>query len=384
MATAPPPGTAASSLPSVGGTSSSTLSEWAGPYVTNMLGQAQALSNQPYQTYQGPMTAGQSGLQTSAFQGIGSLALPTNITNAATSAGNVVSSLKNLEPFSPTKFTNQFSAPDQYTAGPVSGGTFDTAAATQYMNPYIEQVLNPALTEARRQANITRAQDAARMAQSGAFGGGRQAIMESELNRNLMEKQNQMLQQGYASAYDRAAQQYNADQARALQAYQLGEQAKQFGAQQAMTGAQQKAQFGLASQQAEEAAKQFGAQYGLQGLAQQLAAAQAQGQLGATAGAEERANLAQQLSAGQQQRDIEQQGITADYNEFLQQRDYPLKQVQFLQSMLQGLPISTVTNVPSQQSGLGSLASSIGGLGTLVENFNKLAGLFSTTTPPPK
>jgi hypothetical protein len=71
--------------------------------------------------------------------------------------------------------------------------------------------------------------------------------------------------------------------------------------------------------------------------------------------------------AGAQQRGIEQEGITADYNEFLAQRDYPMKQTQYLQSMLQGLPISTVTNTPAQQSGLGQLTSTIGGLGSLIE-----------------
>jgi hypothetical protein len=56
----------------------------------------------------------------------------------------------------------------------------------------------------------------------------------------------------------------------------------------------------------------------------------------------------------------------------LQQRDYPLKQVQFLQSMLQGLPISTVTNTPAQMSRLGELSSTVGGLGSLIENLKKL------------
>ena len=54
---------------------------------------------------------------------------------------------------------------------------------------------------------------------------------------------------------------------------------------------------------------------------------------------------------GTAQRGIEQEGITADYNEFLAQRDYPQKQIQFQQSMLQGLPISTYSNVPQGQSG---------------------------------
>jgi len=40
------------------GTNTSTLSEWSGPYVTGMLGKTQALAESPYQTYQGPLTAG--------------------------------------------------------------------------------------------------------------------------------------------------------------------------------------------------------------------------------------------------------------------------------------------------------------------------------------
>jgi len=55
-----------------------TLSSWAAPYVTNMLGKGQALSNMPYQAYGGPLTAGQSPLQTQAFQGLANLAIPTN------------------------------------------------------------------------------------------------------------------------------------------------------------------------------------------------------------------------------------------------------------------------------------------------------------------
>ena len=50
-----------------------TLAEYAGDYVTDMLGQGQALGNQPYQAYTGPLTAGESGLQQQAFQGLASL-----------------------------------------------------------------------------------------------------------------------------------------------------------------------------------------------------------------------------------------------------------------------------------------------------------------------
>ena len=53
-----------------------TLSQWAGPYVTQMLGKAQAVADQPYQVYQGPLTAGESGLQQKYFQGLGQVGFP--------------------------------------------------------------------------------------------------------------------------------------------------------------------------------------------------------------------------------------------------------------------------------------------------------------------
>jgi len=74
-------------------------------------------------------------------------------------------------------------------------------------------------------------------------------------------------------------------------------------------------------------------------------------------------------TAGAQQRGIEQEGITADYNEFLAQRDYPQKQVQFLQSMLQGLPISTVSNVPRSQTGA---QQAVGGMTSVYQMLQNL------------
>jgi hypothetical protein len=51
----------------------SSLSSWAGPYVTEMLGRGQALAGLPYQAYMGPLTAGASPLQQQAFSGLASL-----------------------------------------------------------------------------------------------------------------------------------------------------------------------------------------------------------------------------------------------------------------------------------------------------------------------
>jgi hypothetical protein len=99
----------------------SSLSNWAGPYVTEMLGRGQALANTPYEAYTGPLTAGPSQLQQQAFQGVANLTVPTEQMGA----------------FTPQSFTQ-------------------TGTAETYMNPYIRQALQPQLDELRRQTEIAR------------------------------------------------------------------------------------------------------------------------------------------------------------------------------------------------------------------------------------
>ncbi len=263
----------------------SNLSNWAGPYVTNMLGQGQALANMPYQAYMGPLTAGESPLQTGAFQAASGLTTPASIGNAATTAGNIATKAQGLS-YTPTT------------------SSFDATQAQTYMNPYLEASLKPQLEEARRQSQITQAQNAAKMTQAGAFGGGRQAILDAETQRNLGTNLANITGQGYSTAYDKAMAQFNADQARKMQ----------------------------------EA--QYGAGFGLQGLQTGLQAAQAQGGLGATQASTGLANLNAQLAAGQQQRGIESEGIAADKAQFEEARANPYKMVQYQQSLLQGLPLA--------------------------------------------
>ncbi len=93
----------------------SNLSNWAGPYVTDMLGKGQALSTMPYQAYQGPLSAGDSSLQTQAYGMAGGLQTPTSIGQAAGTAGNIATAAGGLN-YQPTGATNQFTAPGQYNA----------------------------------------------------------------------------------------------------------------------------------------------------------------------------------------------------------------------------------------------------------------------------
>lgn len=295
----------AETLPS-GSTNTQGLADWAAPYITNYLGRAQAESRTPYETYSGPLTADASNLQNQAFSGIAGLTVPQGMGQAATMAGNYGTQAGNT----------------QYTA---VGSDFGNQQAQQYMNPYLQSALNPALDEARRVADIARNTDAGRLTQAGAYGGGRQAIMESEGRRNLMEKQNQMLSKGYADAFENAQKQFNEDQKR-----KIDEQ-------------------------------QFGSTLGLKGLATGIDAAKTQGSILEAENNAKLANVKQQLAGGEVERGITAEGVAADKAEFEKQRQFPYQQIQFMRDMVSGLPSGSVTNTPSQISGIGSLLQALGG-----------------------
>jgi hypothetical protein len=358
-----------------GGTTSSGLSDWSQPYIVGSaadpgyLTKAKALGNEGYKAYTGPLTAGESQLQTKAFQGIGGLSVPGSIGTAATTAGNVANQFAGMS-YNPTQFGSQFTAPGAYQTGQFNTDTFGADQAQQYMNPYLMAALNPQLEEARRQSQITQLGNQAKATQAGAYGGGRSAIMEAETQRALGSNLANITGQGYNTAYDKAMAQFNADQARQMQIQQAGEQSRQFGAGQAMTAAQQAAQYGLAGQQEAEKSRQFGANYGLESLKNQLAAAQAQGQLGLTENTANLANLQQQLTAGEAQRKIEAEGIKADLDEFNVQREFPYKQIQFQRDILSGLPVSAITSQAPQPSDMASLIASFGGVNKMLTDAN--------------
>jgi len=75
--------------------------------------------------------------------------------------------------------------------------------------------------------------------------------------------------------------------------------------------------------------------------------------------------LGGQATAGATQRSIEQQGIGADIAQFEEERDFPYKQVQYMQSLLQGLPLEAQSVSYSEPSDFAQLMSNVGGLESL-------------------
>jgi len=284
----------------------SSLSNWIGPYVTDMLGKGQALSEMPFEQYQGPLTAGPSALQTQAFNTAANLQAPAAIGQAAQTAGGLATAAQNLN-YNPV------------------GSNFGTAEAQQYMNPYLEKSLAPQLAELQRQNQIANMTNATQLTKAGAYGGSRQAVMNAENQRNLLDKINQVTGQGYNTAYTNAMAQFNADQARKIQ----------------------------------EA--QYGSTLGLQGIQAATNAAQTQGALGTQQNQANLANITEQAQLGQTQQGLSAADVAAQKAAFEEARTNPYKMVQFQQSLLSGLPLAAQTYNVAQPSTLQQILAGIGG-----------------------
>lgn len=306
-------------------TSSSNVSlpDYAAPYVQGMLSRTAALTDtnqNPYQAYQGQRVADLGGLTQQAMGNAANMGPDQNTQNAAAQAG---------------QYGQQAAgAGAGFTPGQFSGGQFDQNAAQQYMNPYMQSVVENQQRDAQRQADIATTQRNAQATGAGAFGGSRQAIMDAEADRNLALQKGDIQAQGLNQAYQQAQSQFNQDQARNMQAQQLGEQSRQYGA-------------GL----------------GLQGLQTALQGAQTQGGLGNQAFQQGLSANQLQNTYGLLQQQQQQNNLNNAYSDWQNQTQYPYQQLSFMNSMLRGLPMQNTTT--SQNNPAPSLLGQAAGLGML-------------------
>ena len=175
-------------------------------------------------------------------------------------------------------------------------------AMQAYMSPYMDLALEPQLREASRRSAIEGQMQQAQAVRAGAFGGSRQGIVEAERQRNLAQQQQDIYGRGMQTAFEQARQ-----------------------------------------------AQQFGSTLGLQGLGQAQQAAGILGQLGQTQFGQQKDVIQGQLSAGAQQRDLEQQRLTQAYQDFQAQRQHPYQQLAFMSDMLRGLPLAQYSQTMYQQ-----------------------------------
>ena len=220
-------------------TQQNPISAAAQPYIENMLGRAQDLSYQPYQTYPGQRTADFTGLQNQSFQGAQNLGVAPQLGTASNFAG--ISGLGGLG-----------------VAGQATNQGFQNQVGG-YMNPYLQMSLAPQLAEANRMYDLSGVAQQSKATQSGAFGGSREAIMAAENERNRNMGLNSIIGQGYNTAFQGAQQQYNQNLQNQLSGFGLANTAasnlgnlgqNQLGQQQAILGMQN--QYGAQQQQQQQ------------------------------------------------------------------------------------------------------------------------------------
>jgi hypothetical protein len=297
-------------------TQTQDLPDWAIPYAQEVLGKGAALSQAPYQTYTGERTAQFTPLQQQAFQGATTMA-PSAATGqginiAGQAAGRALGT--SYDPYA----TGQFGA-----------------QASQYMDPYMQNVVDIQQREAARASEMQRNQNQAQAVGQGAFGGSRQAIIEAERQRNLATQQGDIQARGLQDAYGRGQTQFNAEQ-------QLREQSKQYGA-------------GL----------------GLQGLQTALTGA---GQIGALGNQQFQqgmdVNKLQQTYGTQQQQQV-QNILGTQYQDFLNQQRAPYQQLEFQSNLLRGTPSGSAQSLYTAPPSAGS---QILGAGTSLAGAYMLGG----------
>ena len=242
----------------------SELPAWARGYAKDTLAKASALTDinkNPYQQYGGQRIAGFQPLQEQAFKTVGGM-----------------------------------------DAGPAGF----KAGIGQYMSPYMQNVVDIEKREAGRQAGIAGTQQQAQATQAGAFGGGRDAIMRAERERNLSQQMGDIQARGSQAAYEQAANQFR------------------------------------------------------QGIQQQSGLAQLQGQMGA------------------QQQQQAQRPLDMAYQDFINQQNYPYKQLGFMSDMIRGLPLGQQSTSQVYQGSSPGMIQTLAGLGGAAYGFGK-SGLFGSS-----
>jgi hypothetical protein len=186
------------------GSSQTDLPAWAKPYFQRNLAKAEAEYGKPYEAYTGERFAA-TGADTLAArdmtrdiagQGISGL---TDAQNYATYATDKAKELGNYTPTQASEFA--FDPTRQFTGAEVQ----------QYMNPYMQNVVDQQKQQAFTDFSRMNANRAQQGVNAGAFGGSRQGVVQGMAEEGLMGQLGQIQATGLKDAYGQATSAFQAD-----------------------------------------------------------------------------------------------------------------------------------------------------------------------------
>jgi hypothetical protein len=201
----------------------------------------------------------------------------------------------------------------------VAGSEFNAENIEKYSNPYIQGVIDPAKREAKRAYSDELANLRGKAASMGAFGSDRSTMLESNLSRNFNTQLTDIDTKGRAYAYDKAVEGWKSDNSR------------------------------------------------------RLAASDAYRAVGGDISRLNTAQITDLMRTGQSKRLLEQAQLDFNYDQFLEERDWDVTN---LQPLLASIGASKGGNVTTTESGpkADKLGTILGAAGTLIGYFGGQQG----------
>lgn len=207
-------------------------------------------------------------------------------------------------------------------------GFNDPSTIQSFMSPYQQNVIDVNKAEALRDAQKSLVGANLASAKQGTYGGARNALMQSEAERNMQTKLGNIQATGMQNAYDAA------QKAQAAQAAGYGQAATTYG--------------------------QLGQTMGALGTAQQ---------------ASDIDRLKTQGAYGDLQRATQQQQLDAQYQDLMTKLNYPLANLETMNNLVRGAPLTQTATSGSQTTPAPSFASQLGGMGlTGLSLYNMFSG----------
>ena len=372
------------------------------PYAQDILNQGEALSNQPYVTYQGQQLANQSPLTQQAYGQAGTLGQvgSGDLSQAGQSFQNGIAGAQQVaangtapQVNDPTYNAQQYNAPTASGVEQVQSGSWlNPGTAASYMSPYETNVLQSQLGLANQQFGEQQNQRNSSAISQGTFGGDRAALVNESAQRDFNNSQNQMIAQGLNTAYTTGQQAYQADNSANLLSQEANQQANQNTQNtNVQSGLQTNAlnsgninttnQLNSSNMNSVNSLNSSNYNTGISnllnasGLQNQIGNSQAQ--LGQTQQNMASTGLNALYAAGQSAQNYQQQGLNIGYNNFVNQQQYPEQQLNFLSGLMHGFNVSPnsysntastyqnpITQLVGAGTGLAGITQALGGSGT--------------------
>lgn len=285
----------------------SSLPEEFYPYLERTLQRAEGISNRPYEAYTGQRLADFSDATRASF-------------------GQVTANQGAYQPYLDTAGSALDSGMAATTyavnadARDVGTDQWNAAAAQQYMDPYLNTVLDNQRNRMYQDFNLQLNDIDQGAAMSGAFGGSRHGVMAALASRDFNQRLNEAEASAMSDAYRQGLGAFGTDRARMLEAERANQAADMAGLDRALQGGAQMGEFANAAAGLGQMRSDLG-----------YADAEALRRMGLT---QEQLNQAQ---------------LDIGYTDFANQRDYERQNLAMLSGILRGTPMPTSSEVTTTQ-----------------------------------